>query len=140
MAKFLCSDRSSFRWGRGGAAAIVRPANSAFPLGAASVRACRRACFHDTLRIVMNDAPIQIRNPDVTRAIRALAEQKGQPITDVVAEAVNTELQRLEAGREAEVRRRLALIEDAVARFNALPAVGPLLTDDDLYDEDGFPR
>ncbi len=88
----------------------------------------------------MTDAPIQIRKPEVTRAIRALAEKKGQPITDVVAEAVNTELQRLEAAGEAEVQRRLALIEDAVARFNALPVLGPLLTDDDLYDEDGFPK
>ena len=88
----------------------------------------------------MSDAPIQIRNPDVTRAIRALAEKKGRPITDVVAEAVNTELQRFEEGREAEVQRRLALIENAVARFNALPVVGSLLTDDDLYDEDGFPK
>ena len=88
----------------------------------------------------MNDAPIQIRNPEVTRAIRALAEKKGQPITDVVAEAVNAELERLEDVRKTEAQRRLALIEDAVTRFNALPVVGPLLADDDLYDEDGFPK
>jgi hypothetical protein len=88
----------------------------------------------------MNDAPIQIRNPEVTRAIRALAEKKGQPITDVVAEAVNAELTRLACDRETETERRIARAEEIVARFNALPKVGPLLTDEDLYDEDGFPR
>jgi hypothetical protein len=88
----------------------------------------------------MSDAPIQIRNPDVTRAIRALAEKKGQAITEVVADAVNAELARLEGVRASDVQRRLALIDDAVARFNALPVVGPLLTDDDLYDVDGFPK
>jgi antitoxin VapB len=88
----------------------------------------------------MNDAPIQIRNPEVTRAIRALASRKGQPITNAVADLVNAELSRLEAAKEAEVQRRLALINEAVERFNALPIVGPLLTDDDLYDEDGFAK
>ena len=88
----------------------------------------------------MNDAPIQIRNPQVTKAIRALAEKKGLAITDAVAEVVKAELARLEDQREAEVRRRLALINDAVRRLRELPVVGPGLTDDDLYDEDGLPK
>ncbi|HEY1426934.1 MAG TPA: type II toxin-antitoxin system VapB family antitoxin [Caulobacteraceae bacterium] len=88
----------------------------------------------------MNDAPIQIRNPEVTRAIRALAERKGQPITEAVAEVVLAELRRLEGVDEAEVQRRLRAVDDIVRRFNALPVVGPLLTDDDLYDDDGFPK
>jgi hypothetical protein len=88
----------------------------------------------------MNDAPIQIRNPEVTKAIRALAQKRGLPITEAVAEAVKAELKRLEGLREAEVQRRLAAIHEAVERFNALPIVGPLLTDDDLYDEDGLPK
>jgi hypothetical protein len=88
----------------------------------------------------MNDVPIQIRNPDVVRAIRQLAAEKGQPITDVIGQVVNAELSRIEAGREVEVQRRLAAVRDIVERFNALPVVGPLLTDDDLYDEDGLPK
>jgi hypothetical protein len=88
----------------------------------------------------MKDAPIQIRNPEVTRAIRALAERKGQPITEAVAEVVLAELRRLEGVDEAEVQRRLRAVDDIVRRFNALPVVGPLLTDDDLYDDDGFPK
>jgi len=88
----------------------------------------------------MNDTPIQIRNPEVTRAIRALAERKGQPITEVVAEAVNAELGRLERQDEDDIARRIARAEEIVARFNALPKAGPPLTDEDLYDEDGFPK
>jgi hypothetical protein len=88
----------------------------------------------------MNDAPIQIRNPEVAKAIRALAEKRGLPITEAVAEAVNAELTRLENLREAEVQRRLAAVRDIVERFNALPLVGPPLTDADLYDEDGLPK
>jgi hypothetical protein len=41
---------------------------------------------------------------------------------------------------EAEVERRIAAARDIVARFNALPVVGPLLTDEDLYDEEGLPK
>ena len=44
----------------------------------------------------MNDAPIQIRNPEVAKAIRALARKRGLPITEAVSEAVNAELTRLE--------------------------------------------
>jgi hypothetical protein len=89
---------------------------------------------------VMNDAPIQIRNPEVTRAIRELAEKKGQPITEVVADAVQAELARLGDAQEAEVQRRIAKAEAIVARFRALPKLGPPLIDDDLYDEDGLPK
>ena len=88
----------------------------------------------------MNDAPIQIRNPAVVRSIRTLAERTGQPITDAVAQAVKAELRRRDAVDEAEFQRRLRAIDAAVERFNALPIVGSLLTDDDLYDEDGLPR
>jgi hypothetical protein len=88
----------------------------------------------------MNDAPIQIRNPDVVRSIRALAEKTGRPITDAVAQAVEAELKRREAEDEQEFQRRLRAIDAAVERFHALPIVGPLLTDDDLYDDDGLPR
>ena len=57
----------------------------------------------------MTNAPIQIRNPDVIRDIRALAEQRGQLLTAVLAE------------------------------IDALPKIGELLTDDDFYDSDGLP-
>jgi len=84
----------------------------------------------------MNDTPIQNRNPDVVRSIRALAEKTGRPITD----AVGAEAKRREVMDEQEFQRRLRAIDEAVERFHALPIVGPLLTDDDLYGDDGLPR
>lgn len=88
----------------------------------------------------MNDAPIQIRNPEVVRAIRALARKTGQPITEAVGVAVNAELRRQKVKRDAEFERRLKAIHEAAEKFRGLPIVGPLLTDDDLYDEDGMPK
>jgi hypothetical protein len=88
----------------------------------------------------MTDAPIQIRKPRVTEAIRKLAARRGVGITDAVAEAVDDALRRLDRVDEAEMQRRLARIRRAVDEFNALPVVGPMLTDDDLYGEDGFPK
>ena len=88
----------------------------------------------------MNDAPIQIRNPEVVRAIRQLARHTGRPITQVVAEAVNAQMQRVGKVSPQERDRKLRAIREAVARFHDLPVVGPLLTDEDLYDEDGLPR
>jgi hypothetical protein len=88
----------------------------------------------------MNDVPVQIRNPEIARAIRELAAKKGQPITEAVGDLVKTELRRLANCKEAEVQRRISAVRRLVEEFNALPIVGPLLTDDDLYDEDGLPR
>ncbi|HEV2365378.1 MAG TPA: type II toxin-antitoxin system VapB family antitoxin [Caulobacteraceae bacterium] len=92
----------------------------------------------------MTDAPIQIRKPEVVRKIRELALATGRPITDSVADAVDRELRRVraewmeeEAGR---ARRRERAMQATVARFQALPRIGPPLTDEDLYDEDGLPR
>ena len=39
-----------------------------------------------------------------------------------------------------ELERRIAAARETVRRFQALPIVGPLLTDDDLYDEHGLPK
>src|SRR5579883_819274 len=65
----------------------------------------------------MSDAPIQIRNPEVVRAIRRLAEQTGLPITEAVGEAVQAELLRREEVGEAEYRSRRAAIREIVERL-----------------------
>jgi hypothetical protein len=83
-------------------------------------------------------APVQIRKEEVVRDIRELAALKRKPITEVVAEAVKSELTRARRTSDAEVRRRE--VRRLVEEFNALPRVGPMLTDDDLYDQDGLPR
>lgn len=48
--------------------------------------------------------------------------------------------ERLVAKRETEIQAKLAAVEEIVSHFNSLPIFGPLLTDDDLYDEDGLPK
>jgi hypothetical protein len=88
----------------------------------------------------MNDASIQIRNPDAVRAIRQLASESGKPITQAVGDAVAAELQRRRCEHDEEWRRRLAAIHDIARRFRELPTIGPGLADEDLYDEDGLPR
>ncbi len=82
--------------------------------------------------------PVQIRNEEAVRYIRELAALKGKPITEAVTEAVKAELERARRGTDIEVRRRE--VRRLVAEFNALPRVGPMLTDDDLYGEDGLPK
>lgn len=88
----------------------------------------------------MTDAPIQIRNPDVVRDIRELAQRTGLALTDAVADAVRRRLAE-ESGRVAAqrttVKRKVAEI---VAAFRDLPKTGRPPSDADLYDKDGFPR
>jgi hypothetical protein len=82
------------------------------------------------------NAPIQIRRHDVVEKIRRLSQIQGLPITDVVARLVDAELLK----SDDDLERRQAQVEKIVTRFNALPKVGPRLTDDDLYGEHGLPK
>ena len=86
------------------------------------------------------NAPVQIRKPEVAERLRALARLEGKSITDLVDEMVRERDARLTAAREAEIDVRRQAVQEAVRRFNAQPILGPLLTDDDLYDEDGLPK
>ncbi|WP_439471143.1 type II toxin-antitoxin system VapB family antitoxin [Brevundimonas sp.] len=88
---------------------------------------------------VMN-APVQIRKPEVAERLREMARLEGKSITELVEEMVRERDERLTATREADIERRRRAVEEAVERFNALPILGPLLTDDDFYDEDGLPK
>ena len=80
----------------------------------------------------MTSIPIRIRNPDVVRDIRVLADRLGLPMTEVVADAVRRRLQE-EPGKvtdaQAAAQRRVA---DVLARIDALAVTGPVLTDDYL--------
>jgi hypothetical protein len=86
------------------------------------------------------NAPVQIRKAATVERLRRLAAAEGKSITDLVDEMVRERDQRLTAVREADMERRLAAARETVRRFQALPVVGPLPTDDDLYDEEGLPR
>ena len=86
------------------------------------------------------NAPVQIRNVEVIRDIRELAERTHLPITEAVGQAVRAEIERLRGDREARIAAKIKEVNEIVERFNALPIVGPMLTDDDLYDELGLPK
>lgn len=86
------------------------------------------------------NAPVQIRKPEVAERLRELARLEGKSITDLVEEMVRERDEHLTAAREAEIERKLAAAEEIVAHFQSLPIIGPLLTDDDLYDDDGLPK
>ena len=88
----------------------------------------------------MTSIPIRIRNPDVVRDIRALADRLGLPMTEVVADAVRRRLQE-EPGKASDVQAAAQRrVLDVLARIDALAVTGPVITDDDLYGPDGLPR
>ena len=86
------------------------------------------------------NAPVQIRKPAVVERLRELARLEGKSITDLVEEMVRDRDERLVARRQADIAERRRAVEEIVAHFNSLPIVGPLLIDDDFYDEDGLPK
>jgi hypothetical protein len=95
---------------------------------------------HDTYRVVMTNSPIQIRNPDVVRDIRALSERLKLPITDAVADAVRRRLAEDDAGKARAKAEKAQRIAAALAAIDALEHAGPPLHDSDLYGPDGFPK
>ena len=82
--------------------------------------------------------PIQIRNEDVVRDIREAVALTQQSITEVVADGVRMVLD--QARRRATKETREREIDRILAEVRALPQLGPPLTDDDLYDQDGLPK
>ena len=86
------------------------------------------------------NAPVQIRKPEVAERLRELARLEGKSITDLVEEMVRDRDRQFAIRTEAEVQRKIAAAEEIVRHFQSLPIIGTLLTDDDLYDEDGLPK
>ena len=86
------------------------------------------------------NAPVQIRKAETVERLRRLAALEGKSITELVDEMVRERDQRLVADRQADIEARRRGVEEAVRRFQSLPIVGPLLSDDDFYDESGLPR
>lgn len=84
----------------------------------------------------MPDTTILIENPEIVRDIQKLAAQTGKPEADAVADAVRAQLEESHREFVAEDDELDALL----AEIDALPKIGPALTDDELYDKDGLPR
>lgn len=85
-------------------------------------------------------APIQIKRADVAADIRKLAELTGASITDAIANAVRHQLAIEQVNADAHLRKRRQSVDKTLAELRRLPVTGPLLTDDDLYDEAGLPK
>lgn len=82
--------------------------------------------------------PIQIRDEEAVSAIREAAALGNRSMTDVVKEGVKLILDR--ERHRAGAANRDRDIDQLLAEIRALPRVGPIPTDEDFYDEDGFPK
>ena len=82
----------------------------------------------------MRVTTMNIKDPEVRELAVQLAERRRTSITDAVRQALRETLARDRANREGMAERLLAIGRRAAAK------PGPVLTDDDLYDEGGLPR
>lgn len=77
---------------------------------------------------------MNIKDPEVHRMARALAERRQTTVTGAVREALTEALAREHASREG-------VAEGLLALGVASRAISePVATDADLYDDDGLPR
>jgi hypothetical protein len=85
-------------------------------------------------------SPIQIKRPDVAEEIRLLADLMGVSITDAIGDAVRGRLAIERVKADAKLQKRRKALDSALLEIRSLPVIGPALTDDDLYDDDGMPK
>ena len=86
------------------------------------------------------NAPVQIRKSETVERLRRLAALEGKTITELVDDMARERDVRQLAERQADIDTRRRGVEEAVRRFQNLPIIGPLVSDDDFYDENGLPR
>lgn len=84
--------------------------------------------------------PIQIRNAEVVENIRELARLRGAGLTETVEAAVRETLEREHARRADELEGRRTKVMEILKQVWARPKADAVLTDADLYDEEGFPK
>jgi antitoxin VapB len=99
----------------------------------------------------MGAPQLNIKDAETTRMVRELAELTGETQTEVVRKAVEERLSReksergaYEARRKEEKRREFeeawAKIKKIQEEVKRLGLAENMLTDDDLYDENGLPK
>jgi hypothetical protein len=99
----------------------------------------------------MGAPQLNIKDAETTRMVRELAELTGETQTEVVRKAVEDRLRREKSSREERDMRRKeakrrefettwAEIERIQAEVKALRLADNMLTDDDLYGENGLPK
>ena len=79
---------------------------------------------------------IYLKDPEVDRLARELAQRERVSITEAVERALRERIGRLAAEREEKYRRTLKLIEE----IQALPVHDDRPLEETLYDEDGNPK
>jgi len=83
---------------------------------------------------------LSIRDPEVDRLARDLADRTGEPITTVVKTALKQYRATLP---QTSAEQRLQRINELVERIASMPVVDPRSSKeiiDDLYDENGLPK
>jgi antitoxin VapB len=83
---------------------------------------------------------LSIKNEEVERLIRQLADRRGVSMTEALRQAVASEIARDESARKAEVEARLARIMAIVTEMQTLPVLDNRTADEILgYDVNGLP-
>jgi antitoxin VapB len=80
---------------------------------------------------------LSIRDQETDSLARELAGMTGESITEAIGKALKERLARLR--REGEFAKRKAQVDALAARMRE-NMVGHVLSDDDIYDENGLPR
>ncbi len=83
---------------------------------------------------------ISIKNPDVERMIRQVAQDRGLTLTQAVAYAMRQVLPEQTAVSPAVIERRRKALERFLKRIEGLPVLDDRTADDIIgYDENGLP-
>jgi antitoxin VapB len=82
---------------------------------------------------------INVKNARVEAEVRLLAEKLGVGLTEAIEAGVTAKLGLLQAEKDADIARRVAVIAEIQARVAQYVPEGATSDHRDLYDDDGLP-
>ena len=83
---------------------------------------------------------LNIRDPEVHRLARAVADATGETMTEAVKTALQDRLRRVGQVSDEEQRRRIAAMREFARKFQEAPVLDPRTPDEILgYGENGLP-
>jgi antitoxin VapB len=83
---------------------------------------------------------LNIRDPEVHRLARAVADATGETMTEAVKTALQDRLRRVGQVGEEERRRRIAAMREFARKFQEATVLDPRTPDEIMgYDENGLP-
>jgi antitoxin VapB len=99
----------------------------------------------------MNTPQLNIKDAEATRLVRELVEMTGETQTEAIRKALRERLEREKAERQSrmngqadekrrEIEKALAEIKQIQEEVRRLGLAQHVLTDDDLYDDNGLPK